>query len=290
MNKDLNFLITYLLEERNEHVVLEDDDEQNFKLFRTLVNTRKPKPISEQWLEVQDAFLKGEIEKKGITKMKELIPINKNMYLWQGDITTLQTDAIVNSSDEKLLGCFYPCHNCLNNAIHTYEGVRLRLQCKDIIKKQGHSECIGNTKVTKCFNLPAEYIIHTVVPRIEKEIDYDDIEDLRACYRSCLQASKSYEIKNIAFPCLSTGNCNFPNSVAAKIAIGEVIRFQNRGGIDVNVLFNVFTDEDHEIYSKYLVNTRHRGQWLKQAVFLWFVLENTLILASSKHKNTQSTR
>ena len=250
MNNQLDLLISYLLEERKETMILSKNDEENFKLFRTLINIRKPIHMEDSFLKIQDTFLKNELQKKGITKLEDLEPIAKNIYLWQGDITTLEIDAIVNSSDETLLGCFYPCHDCVNNAIHTYAGIQLRLKCKNIMDKQGHLESVGGAKVTNSYNLASDYIIHTVGPNIEDKLYDDDIEELKICYKSCLNISKNYEIKNIAFPCISTGSNRFPNKIAAEIAIKEALSFQKQN--DINVVFNVFNNEDYKIYSDLL--------------------------------------
>lgn len=181
-----------------------------------------PKRASEKFIEIQNEFLQEEIRKKGITDISELEPIIDDIYLWKGDITTLKCGAIVNAANSELLGCFNPNHLCIDNTIHTYAGIQLRLECNDIMKAQGHSEPIGKAKITSAYNLPSKYIIHTVGPMIFNKVMKKDCDALESCYRSCLSLADEYDVNSIAFCCISTGEFKFPNNIAAELAVRSV--------------------------------------------------------------------
>lgn len=153
------YLIQELLKERPDGAGIEIPTEQEGqkRLLRSLFNLRQPQPASQEFLAVQDAYLQEETRRKGVTSLAQLRPVEKGLYLWQGDITTLACGAIVNAANSQLLGCFYPCHGCIDNAIHTYAGVQLRLECAQLMARQGHPEPTGQAKVTQAYNLCAPH-------------------------------------------------------------------------------------------------------------------------------------
>ena len=179
-------------------------------------------------------------------------PRNGKIVLWQGDITTLRCDAIVNAANSQLLGCFSPCHSCIDNIIHTMSGVQLRLACHELMQAQGHEEPAGQAKITPGFNLPAKYVLHTVGPIIHDEVTPEAEALLASCYRSCLALAEQKELSSIAFCCISTGVYSFPRERAAEIAVGTVEEYLRKGTRIRRVIFNVFTDADLEIYWKLL--------------------------------------
>lgn len=244
------YLITELLKEQRkyENLKIPTSETEQKKLLRSLFNIRMPKPISKAFLEIQDEYLKEETRVKGITDFGSLQPIRDNLYLWQGDITTLACDAIVNAANSELLGCFCPCHGCIDNAIHTFSGIELRLKCAEIMQKQGHREETGKVKVTPAYNLPCEYVFHTVGPIIAGRVTEKDKERLESCYRSCLEAADKIGINSIAFCCISTGEFHFPNDKAAEIAVQTVGKYQLQTKSRIKVIFNVFKTIDYEIY------------------------------------------
>ena len=182
------FLINKLLREQPQYrdVPVPKSETEQKRLLRTLMNIRRPMPIGDDFLAVQDEYLQAEIKEKGITDLSDLTPISGDIYLWQGDITTLRCGAIVNAANSEMLGCFCPCHGCIDNAIHTFSGIQLRLECSEIMQKQGCSEPVGRAKLTKAYNLPCKYVLHTVGPFIGGEVTRNDEEQLASCYRSCL--------------------------------------------------------------------------------------------------------
>ena len=253
-DKKRQYLITELLKERPEYAdisVPKDETEQK-KLLRALFNIRLPLPISDDFLKVQNEYLQEEIAQKGITSIDDLEPIKPDIYLWQGDITTLKCDAVVNAANSQMLGCFCPNHGCIDNAIHTFSGVRLRLKCAEIMKIQGKNEATGKAKITPAYNLPCKYILHTVGPIVTGKLTDRDCELLRSCYRSCLTLADEYKLNSIAFCCISTGEFHFPNDKAAKIAIETVGEYKKLTSSKIKVIFNVFKNSDYEIYREYL--------------------------------------
>lgn len=244
------FLINYLLSERGEKADVPQDEYSQRRLLRSLFNVRMPAPVSEDFLRVQDEYLQEEVARKGITDIADLLPIQKGIYLWQGDITTLKCDAIVNAANSQMLGCFYPCHGCIDNAIHTYAGVQLRNACYEIMNKQGHEERTGQAKTTPAFNLPCKFVIHTVGPIVGGRLTESDCELLKSCYLSCLNEAVNNNLKSIAFCCISTGEFHFPNDIAAQIAVDTVKEYQKQH--EIEVIFNVFKDYDYELYRELL--------------------------------------
>lgn len=244
------YLIKELLKEQQEKIKIPKTSTLQKQLLRALFNIRLPKEASNEFLKIQDEYLQEEIAKKGITDYRLLTPIKKGIYLWQGDITTLCCDAIVNAANSQMLGCFYPNHGCIDNAIHSYAGIQLRLACAKLMVQQGHEEATGKAKITTAFNLPSKYILHTVGPIITNELTKSDCEKLRSCYNSCLKLASKKGLNSIAFCCISTGEFHFPNDIAAKIAIQTVYEYQKDH--EIEVIFNVFTKTDYDIYANLL--------------------------------------
>ena len=255
-NERRRWLIHALLEEmpQYQYPVFPCTADRQWRLLRSLMNVRPPMPVSEEFLQIQDAFLKEMTEGKGIVDADSLPPCagDPRLVLWQGDITTLRCDAIVNAANSQMLGCFSPCHGCIDNIIHTMSGVQLRLACHGVMQKQRHEEPTGQAKITPGFNLPAKYVLHTVGPIINDEVTPKAEALLASCYRSCLELAERHDLQSIAFCCISTGVFSFPPDLAAEIAIRTVEEFlQKETGIR-RVIFNVFKDSDLEIYRNLL--------------------------------------
>ena len=248
------YLIKELLKEQPwyEGPEIPEDEAGQKRLLRSLFNIRIPRPVSREFLTVQDVYLQEEVRRKGITDFVGLQPVQEGIYLWQGDITTLRCDAIVNAANGGMLGCFVPCHGCIDNAIHTFAGVQLRLACAELVKRQGHEEETGRAKITPAFNLPCRYVLHTVGPVVSGLLTEKDKDLLTSCYLSCLELAGKNDIKSIAFCCISTGEFHFPNGKAAEIAIETVREWQRKNPGRIEVIFNVFKDYDYEIYKKLL--------------------------------------
>lgn len=248
-NEKLNNLIAYLLSERPEWngLTIPAKESEQFLLYRNLVNIRPAGKASAEYLKAEDEFLQKLTVQKGIADIADLQPVEKNIYLWKGDITTLQCGAIVNAANSGMTGCYQPCHNCIDNCIHTFAGVRLRLKCAEIMKAQGHEEPTGTAKITPAYNLPCDYVIHTVGPIVQGRLTKKHCELLKSCYQSCLELAVLNGIKSIAFCCISTGVFGFPQDKAAEIAVQTVREFLNSH--DIEVMFNVFTEKDYKIYS-----------------------------------------
>ena len=214
------------------------------------MNIRLPKPISKQFLMIQDDYLREE-NKKNLTSLSNLKPIREGIYLWKGDITTLQIDGIVNAANSAMLGCFVPCHGCSDNTIHTHAGIELRLECAEIMKNQGE-EPTGSAKITGAYNLPSKYIIHTVGPIIQNDLKVQDCELLASCYRACIDIAIENNLKSLAFCCISTGEFNFPNDKAAEIAVTTVMNHIEKRQSKMEVVFNVFKEIDYKLYQRIL--------------------------------------
>lgn len=250
----LDFLIRCLLNEKEEYRDIEvpADKREKQRLLRSLMNVRPPVPASDEFLKVQDAYLQERLEDRGVTKLEDLTPVQPGLYLWQGDITTLAVDAIVNAANSQMLGCFVPCHGCIDNAIHTYAGVQLRLECAKLMTAQGKEEPTGKAKITKAYNLPCRYVLHTVGPIIYGAVTKTDQELLTGCYRSCLDLATAHGLQSVAFCCISTGEFHFPGKLAAEISIQTVKTWQQQNPNQIEVIFNVFKDSDYKIYKRLL--------------------------------------
>ena len=224
------------------------------------MNVRWPGEADPEYTRIQDELLKEEAEQKGIVEWGQLPTIGgqfpcetiKNVdkiSLWRGDITRLSVDAIVNAANSQMLGCFVPCHGCIDNAIHSAAGIQLRNECAEIMAEQGHEEPIGKAKITKGYNLPAKHVIHTVGPIVGLAVTEKQKEQLKDCYLNCLKVAEKSSLKSIAFCCISTGEFHFPNKLAAEIAVDTVDRFLTKTSIE-RVIFNVFKEQDFNIYKK----------------------------------------
>ncbi len=246
MNK-LAWLIDYLKSEYKE-LPFRSNNLSDFEIYRSFANIRRPNPISAKYIKIQDEFLTELRNQKHITDLNDLKEMRKNIYLWQGDITNLRVDAIVNAANSNMTGCYAPCHNCIDNVIHTYAGVQLRLDCFEIIKNQGHPEETGKAKITPAYNLPCKMVIHTVGPIVSVALSNSHCTLLESCYLSCLDIAIENNLKSIAFCCISTGEFSFPNQEAAKIAINTVTKYINEHNSDIKVVFNVFKDLDYQLY------------------------------------------
>ena len=228
--------------------------QKRWTLLRSLMNLRPPMPASGDFLRLQDDFLQQMTREKGVTDLSSLTPSRRNaqLFLWQGDITTLRCDAIVNAANSQLLGCFSPCHGCIDNMIHTMSGVQLRLACNEIMLRQGHEEPAGQAKITPAFNLPCRYVIHTVGPIVDGALTKAHEKLLASCYRKCLETADENSCQSIAFCCISTGVFMFPNQRAAEIAVETVENYLQESRSPIMVVFNVFKDSDRAIYEALL--------------------------------------
>lgn len=250
----LEYLIKYLLAEKREYegTVIPESVGERRRLLRALLNVRAPEPVSAEFLSVQDEYLRERLTERGVQRVEDLQPAEPGIYLWQGDITTLAADGIVNAANSGMTGCYVPCHGCIDNAIHTYAGVQLRLECACIMAAQGHEEPTGMAKITNAYNLPARRVLHTVGPIVRGAPTLRDCELLESCYRSCLELAAEHKLGSIAFCCISTGEFGFPSRPAADIAVKTVRDFKARTGSEMKVIFNVFKDKDREIYADLL--------------------------------------
>ena len=242
------WLIRALLDEQGYRNEIPQDVFEQKRLLRGLFNLRPPTEASDEFLRIEGDYLEEATREKGVTALSDLSPVREHRYLWRGDITTLKVDAIVNAANAGLLGCFSPNHGCIDNAIHTFSGVELRLACDAIMKKQGHAEPTGTAKITPGFHLPATYVLHTVGPIVSGPLTKRHEQQLASCYRSCLALARENGLKSIAFCCISTGVFCFPNRRAAEIAIETIDACAG----DIDVVFNVWKEQDHAIYRSLL--------------------------------------
>ena len=242
------WLIRALLDEQGYRNEIPQDVFEQKRLLRGLFNLRPPTEASDEFLRIEGDYLEEAAREKGVTALSDLSPVREHRYLWRGDITTLKIDAIVNAANAGLLGCFSPNHGCIDNAIHTFSGVELRLACDAIMKKQGHAEPTGTAKITPGFHLPATYVLHTVGPIVSGPLTKRHEQQLASCYRSCLALARENGLKSIAFCCISTGVFCFPNRRAAEIAIETVDACAG----DLDVVFNVWKEKDLAIYRSLL--------------------------------------
>ena len=237
--------------------VIPDDEKSQRDILRALMNIRGPYSISEDFLRIQDEYLQQVNKERVITDIADLSPTTRNpkFYLWQGDITTLKVDAIVNAANSALLGCFAPLHICIDNCIHTFAGIQLRLACNELMQKQGHEEGTGLCKITPAFNLPSRYVLHTVGPIIYTSVGPREKLLLANCYKNCLETASQNQLESVAFCCISTGVFRFPQDLAAQIAVETVEKWllENPSSSVKKVVFNVFGNKDLEIYQGLLL-------------------------------------
>lgn len=248
------FLIQVLLNERPEYqnTELPSEADGQRQLLRGLLNLRAPQETGDEFLRIQDEYLQTETAAKGITDIETLTPVQPGLYLWQGDITTLKCDAIVNAANSGMTGCYIPNHRCIDNAINTFAGVELRAFCGEMMRRQGHPEPTGQAKITPAFNLPCRYVLHTVGPIVKGRVSKKDEALLASCYGACLALAEKHGLESVAFCCISTGEFHFPNELAAEIAVRAVKEFLTEQTSVKKVIFNVFKDEDKEIYARLL--------------------------------------
>lgn len=250
------FLIKELLAELPQYkdMAIPNDNEEQKRLLRSLMNIRSPRPISSGFLKIQNEYLMKEVEEKGVVDGQSLQPssFHSRIVLWRGDITTLKVDAIVNAANSALRGCYVPCHSCVDNIIHSVSGMQLRLACDELMVKQGYDEPTGKAKITPAFNLPCRYVLHTVGPIVSGQLTENHCRQLADCYRSCLELAAENKLKSIAFCCISTGEFHFPQKRAAEIAVKTVMDFLNTDDSIEKVIFNVFKQEDYDIYRQIL--------------------------------------
>lgn len=252
---DLNALIRELaLEQDSCHSIrIPERLTEKRELLRSLMNVRPPLPVSQHILDLQDAELGRQLIENGVVRPDQIPGISSDplLKLWQGDITRLRVDAIVNAANSRMLGCFMPLHKCIDNAIHSAAGIQLRLECHELMKAQGHPEPTGSAKITRGYNLPSGYVIHTVGPIVKKDrADLTEQAQLESCYRTCLGLADEYKLKSIAFCCISTGEFRFPNEQAGLIAVETVRNYfclHPDSTVDT-VIFNVFKELDFAIY------------------------------------------
>lgn len=251
--EQLVYLIKGLLAEQfNETIDIPKTEEEQFRLFQALCNVRPAGVMPPEWMKVQDEYLNEINHRKGIVTIKDMDEVKPQIFLWQGDITRLSVDAIVNAANNQLLGCFVPNHSCIDNAIHTYAGIELRMACERMIEYIDMPEKTGMARITYGFNLPAKHVIHTVGLIIYNEVTDMEREQLASCYRSCLELAHAYHLQSIAFCCISTGEFRFPNDEAARIAIDTVTQYLEETNSFIQVIFNVFKDIDYGIYKQLL--------------------------------------
>jgi O-acetyl-ADP-ribose deacetylase (regulator of RNase III) len=251
------YLIEELLREqpryRKQITISKNEDEQK-QLLRSLMNIRWAAPISEEFEKIQDEYLKEVNTARGIVTLDSLQEVQKDIYIWQGDITRLKVGAIVNAANSGMTGCYQPCHNCIDNCIHTYAGIQLRNYCRKLMEEQGHEEPTGQAKITPAFNLPCDYVIHTVGPIVQGALSQEHERLLASCYQSCLQVADAHQLESIAFCCISTGVFMFPNEKAAQIAVETVQNYKAETGSDIQIIFNVFKDIDKSLYENILAD------------------------------------
>ena len=268
----IHYLNKILLEEMPQYkadaATFPDEIHAQRRLLRSLMNLRQPGPISADFMREQDILLQEEAANKSVVTPDELPTIAdetstditpqgapaRNLILWQGDITRLAADAIVNAANSAMLGCFAPCHGCIDNAIHSAAGLQLREACAQLMEQQGHPEPTGQAKITPAYNLPSKFVLHTVGPIIPAGRQPNEAEAalLASCYRSCLELASQHQLKSIAFCCISTGEFHYPREEAAQIALNTVSRWLASSSSDMKVIFNVFKDEDLEVYKRIL--------------------------------------
>ena len=249
-DRQIDFLIRMLLNEMPELKISASKIKSKRKLLRALMNVRPPLPIKDEFLDIQDQLLQAELEDKGIVTLDQIPHVADRIRIWQGDITRLAVDAIVNAANSQLLGCFVPCHGCIDNAIHSAAGLQLRQACFEIMSKQNRDEPAGDAKITPAFNLPSKFVIHTVGPIVGDKLTVEHERLLANCYYSCLSLAVKNNLSSIAFCCISTGEFHFPNERAAQIAVECVTNFLIDNSIEV--VFNVYKDFDLTIYQKLL--------------------------------------
>ena len=253
---------------QSREVLMYMDEAEKKDLIRGLMNTRMPGAISKELLQLQDDYLQEQLATRGIVTLSDIptikeqgsdFPLGDKISLWQGDITRLKVGAIVNAANSQMLGCFVPCHRCIDNAIHSAAGMQLREECSHIMNRRRiqygkkYEEPTGTATLTQSYNLPCDYVIHTVGPIVYDRLDHALCRDLQNCYENVLACCLENNIKSVAFCCISTGEFHFPGDKAAEIACNTVNAFleTHRDSME-RIIFNVFKDNDQIIYAKIL--------------------------------------
>ena len=253
LDEKLTRLITILCQDEkvdvNKFNLKELDIGEKRIIFRGLSNQREPSPLSSEFMRLQDEILSYEREHKLIVDVNKLVYI-KNMAIFEGDITSLKVDAIVNAGNSRMLGSFEPCDNSIDNIIMSAGGLQIRQELNFLMNKQGHPEPNGKAKLTKGYNLPASYIIHTVGPIVYDRVSYHDKMDLISCYKSCLELAVQNGFKTLAFCCISTGTFKFPRDLASKIAVSTVSEWLKKNNYPIKVVFCVHNDFDRKLYEE----------------------------------------
>lgn len=269
-SETLDYLVKTLANETEQYrkLTIPADQDEKRRLLRELMNVRSPGPIEPEFLKVQDSLLQREVREKGIVTITEIqtvnegliksgaaeIPYGDKLSLWQGDITRLAVDAIVNAANSQLLGCFVPGHNCIDNVIHSAAGLQLREACYQQMNQQQTPEPTGQAKITAAYNLPSRFVIHTVGPIVAAGLNQKLKQDLANCYRACLEIAVANQVRSLAFCCISTGVFRFPNEAAAVIAIATVWAFLEAHAEKFDrIIFNVFQEKDFAIYKTLLI-------------------------------------
>ena len=259
----LNYLIEKFKEESSEYknMAIPTNIEDKKVLLRSLMNVRPPKETSAEILKVQDKYLKERNKEKGIVYLKDIktVPSSNKISVWQGDITNLSCDAIVNAANSRMLGCFVPMHICIDNCIHTFAGVQLRYECNNIMnefrKKYGkdYEQPTSVPILTYGYNLPAKKVIHVAGPIVIGKLTKSLEQDLANCYKNVLDMCSENNLKSVAFCCISTGVFSFPNERAAEIAVATVTNWLKENGNKMDrIIFNVFKNEDKNVYEHLL--------------------------------------
>lgn len=265
----LDYLVKELCNASKQYKDLHVEKSDRRIVMRSLMNVRIPSSISSEFIQIQDEFLQQEAFEKGIVRLEDVQTMNEQygsdyiygdkISIWQGDITRLAVDAIVNAANSQMLGCFVPLHKCIDNAIHSAAGIQLREECNQYMQRKrkqqyNYEEPTGSAVVTNGYNLPCKYVIHTVGPIVAYKLTEALKEDLHSCYRSCLSAALEKGIRSIAFCCISTGEFHFPNEEAADIAVEEFEKTLRDFSDKIDrIIINVFKDTDCEIYEELLV-------------------------------------
>ncbi len=242
-------LLKYLVRERGLIVAYSADYARKRQLVRRYMNERGAYPVPGEILSLQDGLLWTESVERGIVDAADIPEQRKGIALWEGDIIRLNADAIVNAANSSLLGCFSPGHNCIDNVIHSAAGMQLRADCARIIACMGEEERTGDAKITRAYNLPSRYVLHTVGPMIAHGVKESDRLQLRSSYMSCLELAVEMGLKSVAFCCISTGVFGFPHGEAAEIAVGAVLNWKMQNPErEMKIIFNTFQKEDTAIY------------------------------------------
>lgn len=255
----LNYLVEEFKADSDEYKDLQTpgDTESKQRILRSLMNIRMPKPMASEVIKVQDEYLTEQIERKGIVTLADIPEIRDRLSIWQGDITRLAVDVIVNAANSQMLGCFVPMHLCIDNCIHTFAGVQLRAECNRQMHQlkikygRDYEQPTAVPMLTNAYNLPAKKVIHIVGPIVQYKLTQELEKDLADCYSNTLDMCMENGLKSVAFCCISTGVFHFPNKRAAEIAVSTVEQWLTKHPDAVErVIFNVFKDEDKEYYEK----------------------------------------